>query len=168
MQTSTWVMKCEAFSHLNVWSEVRCGKIASGLIQSRRSPKCQNSTEKRQRAPRDLFHPIKPCLGLAIGRYIGESNHQAADCRPSEASLQLPWQAKQGLLYHASRTWMDMMGMVARLSIWWISNMKESVFHRGEVSFQNNHFTAFLWKAYSSQFGRSMGFQRWNSTKKNV
>ena len=50
------------------------------------------------RAPSDLFHPIKPCLGLAIGRYIGESNHQAADCRPSEASLQLPWQAKQGLL----------------------------------------------------------------------
>ena len=56
------------FTSQRLWSEVRCGKIASGLIQSRRSPKCQNSTEKRQRAPRDLFHPIKSCLGLAIGR----------------------------------------------------------------------------------------------------
>ena len=105
-------MKCEAFSHLNV-SGQKSGAARShpGSFKADEAQMSKFNKKKRQRALRDLFHPIKPCLGLAIGRYIGESNHQAADCRPSEASLQLPWQANQGLLCHASRTmnW-----------IWWV------------------------------------------------
>ena len=156
MCEDAWGIMMVSCKRVHEWWNAKHFHISTSLVRSQvrqdrirahskpTKPKMSKFNKKTATGPKGLIPSDKALLGFGHWPiYWDFSNHQAADCRPSEASLQLPWQAKQGLLDHASRTWMDIMGMVARLSIWWISNMKESVFHRGKSPYKtiiSQHF----------------------------
>ena len=83
MCEDAWGIMMVSCKRVHEWWNAKHFHISTSLVRSQvrqdrirahskpTKPKMSKFNKKRQRAPRDLFHPIKPCLGLAIGRYIG-------------------------------------------------------------------------------------------------
>ena len=111
-------------------------------------PKIQ---QKRQGAPRitkGLIPSDKVLLGFGHWpSLLGKSNHQTADSRPSETSLQLPWHTTRSAVMQLSGTWMDMMGTVAReypsdgFAVFhpYVTNQKKILAPKGESLLTKQH-----------------------------
>ncbi len=111
-------------------------------------PKMPKFNQKRQRAPRDLFHPIKSCLGLSIGRvYWGiQSPSSGLQTFRSIPPASMAYNKVCCVMQAGHEwTWWVWWQDIHLMDLWYsgISPTWKSLFHRGKSPYKtiiSNHF----------------------------